>query len=122
MTNEQVEATKSAQGRRARRRGRDFERAVAKYLGGELVPLSGALGGKWSGDVTLTIGGQTYQIQTKRTKALTTQRRWLQHDGSDILVQANPREPVRKALVVMELETFRRLINCIQPEMPLEAP
>lgn len=110
---------KRLRGRRARRRGRDFERTVAKYLGGQLVPGSGAYGGGGSyygaarlkGDVIIKVGDIELQAQCKRTKALTTQRKWLDADGSDVLVQADPGERVENALVVMRAKAFIRLLN-----------
>lgn len=99
---------KSARGRRARARGRDFERRVAKYLNAELVPLSGALGGKFSGDVRL---GEL-QIQCKKVNgAMKTQRRWLDEDNSDVLIQSNFREKIEDSLVVMRLSTFKKIIE-----------
>src|SRR5690606_3456849 len=38
-------------GRRSRRKGSDAEREFAKLIGGERVPLSGAAGGSYTGDV-----------------------------------------------------------------------
>lgn len=99
-------------GRKANRRGRDFERTVARYLGGERVIGSGAFGSgkdgdKLTGDVYLGL----YRIQCKRTKALTTQRRWLDHDKSDILIQADPHEDINNALVVMRAKTLKAIIE-----------
>jgi hypothetical protein len=106
---------KSSAGRRARNRGIAFERTVARYFGGERVPMSGALGGKWKGDVII----YGLQAQCKRTKALATQRRWLEHDGSDILIQADPGERIDKALVVMTAKTFKQLMEGRHADTPL---
>jgi hypothetical protein len=97
---------KSSAGRRARNRGIAFERAVARYFNGERVPMSGAIPGM-KGDVII----YGLQAQCKRTKALATQRRWLEHDGSDILIQADPGERIDKALVVMTAATFKRIME-----------
>jgi hypothetical protein len=97
---------KSSAGRRARNRGIAFERTVARYFGGERVPMSGAIPGM-KGDV-IAYG---LRIQCKRTKALATQRRWLEHDNSDILIQADPGERIDKALVVMTAATFKKLME-----------
>jgi hypothetical protein len=99
-------------GRLARRRGLDFERKVAKYLQGEKVIASGAYGSgkrgdRLSGDVTLGL----YRVQCKHTDALKTQRDWLDHDHSDILIQCNNFEQIDDALVVMRASTFKRIIE-----------
>ncbi|MDI3298365.1 MAG: hypothetical protein QJR08_04255 [Bacillota bacterium] len=105
---------KAERGRKARRNGREAERRVARLLGGELVPLSGALGGSWRGDVRLEAGPLRLQAQVKRTKALATQRRWLDADGSDVLVQVDPGEDTARGLVVMRVETFRSLLEAVR--------
>jgi hypothetical protein len=104
---------KSSAGRRARQRGIAFERTVARYFGGERVPMSGAIPGM-KGDV-IAYG---LRIQCKRTKALATQRKWLEHDGSDILIQADPGERIDKALVVMTAATFKRLMEGRHADTP----
>lgn len=43
-------------GRRSRRKGREGEKEFAKAVGGERVPLSGALGGSYANDVVLPNG------------------------------------------------------------------
>jgi hypothetical protein len=110
----QTPETKAARqkGRLARRRGLDFERKVAKYLQGEKVIASGAYGSgkrgdRLSGDVILGL----YRVQCKHTDALATQRRWLDHDKSDILVQCDNNEDIDNALVVMRARTFKAIIE-----------
>jgi hypothetical protein len=103
---------KATKGRRARNNGIAFERRVAQYFGGERVPMSGAIPGM-KGDVVI----YGLQVQCKRTTALTTQRRWLDHDGSEILIQCNPRERVQDALVVMRASTFKRIMEAKNNEL-----
>ncbi len=99
-------------GRLARRRGRDFERRVAEYLGGSVVPGSGAYGaGSTLADLQGDVRVGDWQVQCKHTTALATQRRWLDADGSDILVQADPSEQVGDALAVMRLSVLRQLLG-----------
>ena len=98
-------------GRLARRRGRDFERRVAEYLGGSVVPGSGAYGaGSTLPDLQGDVRVGDWQVQCKHTAALATQRRWLDADGSDILVQADPGEQVGDALAVMRLSVLQQLL------------
>lgn len=99
-TPEAVAARKK--GRNARRRGLKFEQTVARYLGGFWVPMSGMLGGRLMGDVLLG----PFRLQSKKTTALKTIRKWLDHDKSDILVQGDPDENVADAVVAMRASTF----------------
>ena len=58
--------TPSQRGKASRVKGNRAERAVAKAVGGERVPLSGALGGKLSGDVVDALG---MRVEVKQRKS-----------------------------------------------------
>ena len=60
------ERTASQRGRASRRKGYRAERSVAQAVGGERVPLSGALGGKLSGDVVDRLGN-TVEVKQRKT-------------------------------------------------------
>lgn len=67
----------------ARRKGRTGEREFAALRGVERIPLSGALGGKWSGDVVETItpsdAGREWRWEVKRRAAACVRLyRWLE--------------------------------------------
>lgn len=90
-------------GRSERRKGADAEREFARLIGGERVPLSGAAGGSYTGDV---IGlGLRWECKRRRNgfKQLYD---WL--DGADALAVRADRRPW---LVVMPLERLLELIG-----------
>lgn len=90
-------------GRSERRKGVEAEREFAKLIGGERVPLSGAAGGNYTGDV---IGlGLRWECKRRRNgfKQLYD---WL--DGADALAVRADRKPW---LVVMPLERLLELIG-----------
>jgi hypothetical protein len=41
------------------------------------VPLSGAIGGAWSGDIHLQLQGNTYKIEVKARREFRTLQQWL---------------------------------------------
>ena len=82
-------------GRSERRKGVEAEREFAKLIGGERVPLSGAAGGRYAGDVF----GLGLKWECKRRKDGFKQLYdWL--DGADALAVRADRRPW---LVVMPL-------------------
>jgi len=90
-------------GRSERRKGVEAEREFAKLIGGERVPLSGAAGGSYTGDV---IGlGLRWECKRRRDgfKQLYD---WL--DGADALAVRADRKPW---LVVMPLETLLEIVE-----------
>jgi len=90
-------------GKSERRKGADAEREFAKLIGGERVPLSGAAGGSYTGDVV----GLGLRWECKRRKDGFRQLYdWL--DGADALAVRADRRPW---LVVMPLETLLELIG-----------
>lgn len=90
-------------GRSERRKGVEAEREFARLIGGERVPLSGAAGGRYAGDV---IGlGLRWECKRRRDgfKQLYD---WL--DGADALAVRADRKPW---LVVMPLETLMEIVE-----------
>src|ERR1700730_75001 len=93
-------------GRAPRQKGDRLERAVVKILqdagfGCERVPLSGSVGGKFSGDVTTPLLGADCTIECKsRANGFLNLYEWLD-EGRDILVLKSDR---RDALVVLRLK------------------
>jgi hypothetical protein len=57
--------TPSQRGKASKRKGYRKEKEVAHDLGGERVPLSGALGGKLSGDVEDALG-RTVEVKSRK--------------------------------------------------------
>ena len=90
-------------GKSERRKGADAEREFARLIGGERVPLSGAAGGSYTGDVI----GLGLRWECKRRKDGFKQLYdWL--DGADALAVRADRKPW---LVVMPLERLLELIG-----------
>jgi hypothetical protein len=92
-------------GRASRDKGNRFERAIVKLLqdkglAAERVPLSGAAGGSYTGDLTCPVMGRDLVVEAKaRASGFTQIYSWL--DGRDVLViKADRREP----LVVLPLK------------------
>jgi len=85
-------------GRSERRKGSDGEREFARLIGGERVPLSGAAGGSYTGDV---VGlGLRWEVK-RRADGFRSLYDWL--EGKDALAVRADRKPW---LVVMPLETL----------------
>jgi hypothetical protein len=55
------------------------------------VPLSGAIGGAWSGDINLEMDGQTHKIEVKAWREFRTLHGWLA--GADLLLLEADRQP-----------------------------
>jgi Holliday junction resolvase len=92
-------------GRRSRDKGARGERAIVRYLqergfAAERVPLSGAAGGSYLGDVTVPVLGVDRVAEVKvRATGFRELYRWL--EARDLLiVRADRREP----LVVLPLK------------------
>jgi hypothetical protein len=68
------------------------------------VPLSGALGGAWAGDIDLELRGRIAKVQVKARRQFDTLHEWL---GSNdfLILKADRCTP----LVVMPLELFAEL-------------
>jgi Holliday junction resolvase len=91
-------------GRRSRDKGARVERAIVRALQGrgfaaERVPLSGAAGGRFAGDVVMPLMGREFCLEVKaRADGFRELYSWL--DGRDVLIlKADRHEP----LVVVRL-------------------
>lgn len=95
-------------GRSQRDKGARAEREFAKLIGGRRVPLSGAAGGEFAGDV---IGlGMRWEVK-RRENGFRQLYKWL--EGKDALaVRADRRE----WLVVMRFDQFARLVGLTEKD------
>ncbi len=88
-------------GRPPKRKGNRVERELVQLLC-ELglpcarVPLSGAIGGAWSGDIHLLLQGSTYKIEVKARREFRTLQQWLAQP--DLLLLKPDRQPPLAAL------------------------
>lgn len=86
-----------------RRKGYEREREFAQLIGGSRVPLSGAAGGEYAGDVKGL--GLLWEVKARKD-GFKQLYGWL--DGKDALAVRADRRPW---LVVMPLETLLRLLE-----------
>lgn len=97
-------------GKAARRKGDKFEREIVALfqthgIAAERVPLSGAAGGSFSGDVTVPILGIDRRLEAKiRRHGFSQIRRWLA--GNYAVVYRADRDD---ALITLRLEDFAAL-------------
>jgi Holliday junction resolvase len=97
---------KSRGGRQSRQKGDRFERAIVRLLqdagfGATRVPLSGSVGGKYSGDISLPLLGRDLCIECKhRADGFRELYAWLE-DRDLLIVKADRRD----ALVILPLKT-----------------
>jgi len=90
-------------GKASRDKGGRGEREFAALIGGERVPLSGAAGGSYTGDVKGL--GRKWEVK-RRADGFKQLYKWL--DGADALaVRADRKE----WLVVMPLETLLEMLG-----------
>jgi len=100
-------------GKASRDKGCRFERSVvavlqAAGLGGERIPLSGAAGGSFCGDITVPVNGIDRRLECKvRRSGFAQLYNWL--PGNFALVIARDRS---EPLVVMRLADFAALAKC----------
>ena len=96
-------------GRSAKRKGTRIEQVLVRQLL-ELglicsrVPLSGAAGGEFSGDIRLELLGHVYRVEVKARREFRTLHSWL--TGNDLLLLKADRQP---PLVVLPLPLFAEL-------------
>jgi Holliday junction resolvase len=77
------------------------------------VPLSGAVGGAYSGDIDLELHGRIVKVQVKARQEFRTLQQWL--DGAELLLlKADRQDP----LVVMPVELFAELALAAQKVRP----
>jgi hypothetical protein len=105
-------------GRAPARKGTRVERELVNLLI-ELglpcsrVPLSGALGGAWSGDIDLELRGRIAKIQIKARRQFDTLHEWLRSNDF-LILKADRCDP----LMVMPLELFAELAIAAQKVRP----
>ncbi len=97
-------------GRSPRRKGVRVERELVQQLCElglpcERVPLSGAAGGAWSGDIHIELRGRTRKIEVKARHEFRTLHGWLA--GNDLLLLKADRQP---PLAVLSLALLAELI------------
>ena len=90
-------------GKRSREKGDRREREFAALVGGSRVPLSGAAGGDYAGDVKAL--GLTWECKA-RAEGFKSLYQWL--DGKDALALKSDRRPW---LVVLPLDTLIDLVE-----------
>lgn len=93
-------------GLRSRNKGLRRERELAHLVDGERVPLSGAAGGSYIGDVTAF--GLTFEVKA-RAAGFKLLYRWL--ENADALALKADREPW---LVVIPLDLFKDLQDALE--------
>lgn len=91
-------------GKAPRRKGDAGEREIAKLLGGTRVPLSGAAGGEYSGDVKVPILG-VGEVK-RRANGFRQIYGWL--EGNDFLAVRADRQ---QWLIIMPIDTVQKLIQ-----------
>jgi len=91
-------------GRRSKRKGSRVEREFAKLIGGERVPLSGAAGGSYTGDVKGL--GLLWECKARKD-GFKQLYKWLDSDVDALAIKADRKE----WLVVLPLEKFLELLN-----------
>ncbi len=90
-------------GARSRRKGARREREAARRLGGERMPLSGAAGGAFAGDVALPNG---WRVECK-ARADGWRTLYALLETADVLALKADRRPW---LAVLPLDTLRALL------------
>lgn len=107
-------------GKASRDKGARREREFAKLIGGTRVPLSGAMGGAYSNDVTGGLFGDLRVEVKARADGWKQIYDWLldEREKPDILALKADKKPW---LVVMTLDMLRRLLHENASVRPLEA-
>jgi hypothetical protein len=91
-------------GRASKRKGSAGEREIAKLLGGQRVPLSGAAGGEFAGDVIVP-GLGTGEVKRRRD-GFKQIYKWL-GDNDFLAIRADRKE----WLIVLPLDRLLRLMG-----------
>ena len=96
-------------GRSARRKGLDGEREFVRMMGGERVPLSGATGGSFSGDVILPYLGRG-EIKRRRD-GFKQLYNWLS-ENDFLAVRADSSRYVKRPwLIIMRAEDLKLILD-----------
>lgn len=83
-------------------------------IGAERMPLSGALGGKWAGDVKVWTTFHEWLFEGKvRANGFKKIYDWIEPANIDALFLKADRKPY---LIVMKVEKFIELINEAEPQ------
>lgn len=99
-------------GRASRDKGNRMERAIVNALqkagfAAERIPLSGASGGSFAGDITVPVMGRNWTIEAKaRSHGFAQIYEWL-GDNDALIVKADRKEP----LVVLSLRQATELLK-----------
>ncbi len=102
-------------GKKSRDKGARFELAIVAILqsmgrAGEKMPLSGALGGKWRGDVSCPVLGSDWRVEAKcRADGFAQVYKYL--GLNDALVIKSDR---RRPLVVLDLRRALSILNAVE--------
>jgi hypothetical protein len=96
-------------GRSPARKGRRVEQELVNLLLElglvcERIPLSGAAGGKFTGDIHVEIRGHKHRVEVKARKKFDALHSWLA--GADLLILKADRQP---PLLVLSLAQFLEL-------------
>lgn len=106
-------------GKASRSKGAREERALVKYLqsrgyAAERVPLSGAAGGKFKGDVTVPVCGVDRLLESKvRSDGFKELYSWLGTDNYALVVRADRKPPLLvipldRAIDILDVAERRR--------------
>jgi Holliday junction resolvase len=99
-------------GRSAKRKGTRVEHELVRQLIGlglicARMPLSGAAGGEFSGDIHLELRGRVHKVEVKARREFRTLHNWLARAGADLLLLKADRQI---PLVVLPLSFFAELV------------
>ncbi len=102
-------------GKASRDKGNRAERALVRYLQGrgraaERIPLSGAAGGSFAGDVSVPVMGDDWRVEVKvRAHGFAQLYGWL-GDNQALVIRADRRRP----LVVLPLDTAIDILDAAE--------
>lgn len=102
-------------GKASRDKGNRAERALVRYLQGrgraaERIPLSGAAGGSFAGDVSVPVMGDDWRVEVKvRAHGFAQLYGWL-GDNQALVIRADRQRP----LVVLPLDTAIDILDAAE--------
>ena len=109
---------KKSGGRSSRNKGSRVEREMVHLhldagVPCERVPLSGAVGGSWSGDLKILGGQLRAEVKARRGgSGFSTMEGWLK--GNDLLILKRDRS---EPFVAMNWDTYIQLLHCFQRQL-----